>query len=242
MSLTLDNSDVPILGIFVLGERGVGKTSLAHRLVEGDYPAYHEGIEQLSWRCAGYTIDVWDIASNPHFTRSMARNYYRGACLFLSCYDQTNDASLKEGLDIFEVPIDCSIPTILLACKKDEPAVIPTYRALTYASDPHFEMRGPLIEVSSKTGEGIEELRERILEFVSSISNSDRFEPVRQNPEQNAAVEHRKLVFVWCAQNGAGFPVEITEMLVCQVVWDHDLSHDELHKDKKSRKKKCTVM
>eukprot|EP01094_Clydonella_sp_ATCC50884_P026648 TRINITY_DN737_c1_g1_i3.p1 TRINITY_DN737_c1_g1~~TRINITY_DN737_c1_g1_i3.p1 ORF type:complete len:159 (+),score=20.67 TRINITY_DN737_c1_g1_i3:419-895(+) len=42
------------------------------------------------------------------------------------------------------------------------------------------------------------------------------------------AIKYRKLVFAWCAQVGAGLPLEIIEMVVRQSKWNHQLLPREL--------------
>eukprot|EP01094_Clydonella_sp_ATCC50884_P017493 TRINITY_DN3060_c0_g2_i4.p1 TRINITY_DN3060_c0_g2~~TRINITY_DN3060_c0_g2_i4.p1 ORF type:complete len:201 (-),score=40.68 TRINITY_DN3060_c0_g2_i4:362-964(-) len=180
-------------------QTGVGKTCLAHRLVDDDYRPHFDNTEFLYWSCGDTTVEVWDIESMKaqYSTDAQKNDYYKMASLFLSCYDRTKPNCLKEGLRIFEVPCNYSKPAILVACKKDKfPAAISSEVGGLYAAQQRTKFE--LMEVSSETGEGIQELRELIAQILippaDSSGEEDSADDDRKQPDVHNEEEKQGLL------------------------------------------------
>jgi Ras-related protein Rab-5C len=82
--------------IVLLGESGVGKSSLVVRLVKNEYlPSQHSTVGASFFRYSanlddGATVnfDIWDTAGQERY-KSLASMYYRGAAAALVVYDIT---------------------------------------------------------------------------------------------------------------------------------------------------------
>lgn len=82
--------------VVLLGESGVGKSSLVVRLVKNEYlPSQHSTVGASFFRYAaalddGVTVnfDIWDTAGQERY-KSLASMYYRGAAAALVVYDIT---------------------------------------------------------------------------------------------------------------------------------------------------------
>jgi small GTP-binding protein len=93
---------------YKLGDKGVGKTSLLLRFVEGHFIAKQQstiGAFFLTKRITSSSgtvckMQLWDTAGQERF-RAMAHMYYRGAAAAIVCFDITNENSftkMKEWL------------------------------------------------------------------------------------------------------------------------------------------------
>ena len=84
----------------LLGESGVGKTSLVVRLVKNEYQQQHSTVGASFFRYAATVdettihFDIWDTAGQERY-KSLAAMYYRGAAAALVVYDIT----LMESFD-----------------------------------------------------------------------------------------------------------------------------------------------
>uniref|UniRef100_A0A7E4V248 Ras-related protein Rab-32 n=1 Tax=Panagrellus redivivus TaxID=6233 RepID=A0A7E4V248_PANRE len=122
----------PILKVIVLGDSGVGKTSLVEQFVNRRFKDRHVetiGMDILSKAVTvGGTdakLEIWDTAGQERF-RSIAHNYYRGADCCVLVLDLTRHKSLsnlenwqEEFLYRSDVNYDNDFPFVVLANKLD---------------------------------------------------------------------------------------------------------------------------
>ena len=96
--------------IVVIGDGGVGKSTMIQRLITGKYieQKITIGTDLASWDIAiddlSIKIQIWDFAGEKRF-RFFLPNYSRGADGCLLCYDITRYSSfqsLKEWYDIID--------------------------------------------------------------------------------------------------------------------------------------------
>ncbi|XP_069573902.1 ras-related protein Rab-33B-like [Brachyistius frenatus] len=80
--------------VLVIGDSGVGKTSLTHRLCAGEFPSRVEATIGVDFRETSLEIDgekiklqLWDTAGQERFRKSMVRHYYRNVHAVLFVYD-----------------------------------------------------------------------------------------------------------------------------------------------------------
>uniref|UniRef100_A0A3Q0S958 RAB33B, member RAS oncogene family n=1 Tax=Amphilophus citrinellus TaxID=61819 RepID=A0A3Q0S958_AMPCI len=86
--------------VLVIGDSGVGKTCLTHRLSAGEFPCRAEATIGVDFRERVLEIDgekiklqLWDTAGQERFRKSMVQHYYRNVHAVLFIYDVTCPAS-----------------------------------------------------------------------------------------------------------------------------------------------------
>jgi Ras-related protein Rab-5C len=91
--------------IVLLGDTGVGKSSIASQYTKGDFNHYQEPTIGAAFMCKQCEIqfegtrvsckfEIWDTAGQERY-KSLAPMYYRGAQIALVVYDITSEDSLK---------------------------------------------------------------------------------------------------------------------------------------------------
>lgn len=109
-----------ILKVIILGDSGVGKTSLMHRYVNDKYSQQYKATIGADFLTKEVTIDddkvatmqVWDTAGQERF-QSLGVAFYRGADCCVLVYDVTNAKSfenIKSWRDEFLVHANVSSP------------------------------------------------------------------------------------------------------------------------------------
>ncbi|XP_074484834.1 ras-related protein Rab-33B-like [Sebastes fasciatus] len=88
--------------VLVIGDSGVGKTCLTHRLCSGDFPRRVEatiGVDfrerQLDIHGERIKLQLWDTAGQERFRKSMVQHYYRNVHAVLFIYDVNCPASFR---------------------------------------------------------------------------------------------------------------------------------------------------
>jgi Ras-related protein Rab-11A len=151
-----------ILKILTAGEGGVGKTTLLHRFVEGQFSAETKmtiGVEfflkELELDDKHCTLQLWDFGGQERF-RFLLESYVLGAKGALLMFDLTRPMTLQnleQWINIVRKG-DPSIPILFLGTKndlKDEIMVQDEY-ALSFKKE--FELLDYL-RISSKSGENV---------------------------------------------------------------------------------------
>lgn len=88
--------------VLMIGDSGVGKTCLTHRLCAGEFPSRAEATIGVDFRERMVEIDgekiklqLWDTAGQERFRKSMVQHYYRNVHAVLFIYDVTCPASFN---------------------------------------------------------------------------------------------------------------------------------------------------
>ncbi|CAG5945408.1 unnamed protein product [Menidia menidia] len=88
--------------VLVIGDSGVGKTCLTHRLCAGHFPARVEATIGVDFRERALDVDgeriklqLWDTAGQERFRKSMVQHYYRNVHAVLFVYDVSRPASFS---------------------------------------------------------------------------------------------------------------------------------------------------
>lgn len=160
--------------IVLLGESGVGKSSIAMRYVNNTFSEAFEvtiggGYLQQIVRLregASLKLDIWDTGGQERF-RSLLQMYYRDADAALITYDVTNDKSLEcceyWVNELRNNEEDCLL--FLVGNKIDFPPEerrVDTKRAESFA-----ESNGMIwFETSAKSGENVNKLFERVAQEI----------------------------------------------------------------------------
>ncbi|KPP70899.1 ras-related protein Rab-33B-like [Scleropages formosus] len=91
-----------IFKIIVIGDSGVGKTCLTHRLWSGRFPEKSEATIGVDFRekvleveGEWIKIQMWDTAGQERYRKSMVQHYYRGAHAIFYVYDVTDERSFQ---------------------------------------------------------------------------------------------------------------------------------------------------
>eukprot|EP00164_Ancoracysta_twista_P024200 GFYU01045715.1.p1 GENE.GFYU01045715.1~~GFYU01045715.1.p1 ORF type:complete len:231 (+),score=23.61 GFYU01045715.1:82-693(+) len=103
MALALPPSQQKKYKLVLLGESGVGKSSLVLRLVKDEWmESQHSTVGASFFRCSctvdeqTVNFDIWDTAGQERY-KSLASMYYRGAAAAVVVYDITSSDSLERA-------------------------------------------------------------------------------------------------------------------------------------------------
>lgn len=158
-----------ILKVIVLGDVGVGKTSLLDQYVNRKFSNVYKATLGVDFLSKTISIDnrlakmeIWDSAGQDRF-QSMGVAYYRGADCCVLVYDVTRPKSLQH-LDMWKdeflvqaSPVDPeNFPFVLLANKVDlvDQRVVNSKKALAWCEQNNDV---PYFEVSAKEAINVEE-------------------------------------------------------------------------------------
>jgi len=170
-----------MLKLVILGDSGVGKTSLMNRYhsnkftgqykatIGADFLSKHVSITDQTGNVRNVTLQIWDTAGQERF-QSLGVAFYRGADAVALVYD-VGDAKSFDHLDnwrgefLRQVGIDeigANFPFILLGNKIDRPEgerQVPRQQAEEWCQRAGLgSMGGPIphFETSAKTAENVE--------------------------------------------------------------------------------------
>jgi small GTP-binding protein len=161
--------------IVIIGNSGVGKSSLIEYIVRGHKSKYHDkcptiGASFLTWNVRDNLTDtkyeIWDTAGQERF-RAIVPMYLRNTHLILLVYDATDYNSYLDAKDYW-------INYIHETLNHDIPPIIIIENKIDHESQLHFDTKLDhlVCKTSAHTGEGIQELRDKIIEITK-----DKFNP-----------------------------------------------------------------
>jgi len=88
--------------LVMLGDSGVGKSSLVSRYINDNFFEFQEptigaafNVKNLNIDGKAVKLEIWDTAGQERY-KSLAPMYYRGAQIALICYDMTSHESFQE--------------------------------------------------------------------------------------------------------------------------------------------------
>jgi Ras-related protein Rab-5C len=155
--------------IIFIGDSGVGKTSIIHRIRTGAFlaqsrPTVGTGVTQFSAKTEmGQKIfQLWDTAGQEVY-RKIIPIYFKGAdaaIIVFSFTDPTSYENLAGWVDELHENTDPDTATILVGNKIDAERLVSETDAKKWANLRNFPVRF----VSAKSGEGIEALKSEIVE------------------------------------------------------------------------------
>lgn len=159
------SSRPPVFKTVLIGEGGVGKTSITLRYTENRFDedmkitiGVNLATKKVEVEGTGATLMLWDLGGQPRF-RDVVSEYFRGSRIALAVYDATRYFTLehlKDWIDrLKENAPDCDLIFVGNKIDEREPGTgISLEEARQFAS----QYNAPCVEVSAKSGEGIEEL------------------------------------------------------------------------------------
>jgi small GTP-binding protein len=176
-------SSRPIVAI--LGEANIGKTCLCQRLLSGEYNDSTEstvGGSAFQLQIGQYSVEFRDTAGQERY-RSIAGIYYRDVSVGIFAYDITRLATLDAIRTFFASYKEIAPATsliILVGLKKDlaneGQREVTVRRAEEFAATLESPTQD-ILEVSSKEGDGIEELKNAIEKALAKVK-------LEQGPEK----------------------------------------------------------
>jgi small GTP-binding protein len=172
------------LKIIVLGEPGVGKTSIIGRFVNGTFDQTYKATVGFSHHSRTvdadgekYALDVWDTCGSERF-RSVAPTYYRGSDACILVYDATQLKTVEalsywyeEFSSIVNTDIGSNVPVLIVGNKSDEPRDDTTVKKALFLKDALGFSEHYL--VSARSGQNIEAPFLRLVELCANRHNSE---------------------------------------------------------------------
>ncbi|XP_045549506.1 ras-related protein Rab-24 isoform X1 [Salmo salar] len=167
--------------VVMLGKESVGKTSLVeryvhHRFLVGPYQntigaAFVAKPIQVGDKVV--TLGIWDTAGSERY-EAMSRIYYRGARAAIVCYDLTDTGSFQRAKFWVKEVQNCEEHCKIYLCgtKVDLIESDRGLRQVDYHDVQDFadEIGAQHFETSSKTGNNVDELFQKVAEDFNSIS------------------------------------------------------------------------
>lgn len=162
--------------VSVVGRSGVGKSSCVLRIMRGTFDNNHEstiGAAFFSKRITTTNLSVinlefWDTAGQERY-HSLIPMYTRGANIVILCIDDSNLQNLINDFKVYKLDnLDARI--IVVITKIDTPMFNRDSfdKIVRYCKDLEF----PIYFISSKTGEGIEELTKSLIAECLKLKSS----------------------------------------------------------------------
>ncbi|MFX0168756.1 MAG: Rab family GTPase [Candidatus Hodarchaeota archaeon] len=172
--------NVGILKVLLIGEGGVGKTSLLKRYtwntfddsmkltVGVDFAA--KNVESGDWRS---TLQIWDLGGQVRF-RDLAISYFKGAKLAIAVFDISSRYTM-DRLDewikhLYDSIPDC--PLVFVGNKADLRNIFDETQSLvSLAEGIEYAARysAPFIEASAKDGNGVTELFDVVTSILKQL-------------------------------------------------------------------------
>lgn len=187
-----ENAPITTLKILIVGESGVGKSSLMLRFVDDTFDPEIAATIGVDFRVASMSVDgnrvklaIWDTAGQERF-RTLTPSYYRGAQGVICVYDVTNRSTF-EHLDHWMNEVDtystkADTVKMLVGNKIDMVnREVLREEGLSFAK----KHRMLFIEASAKSREGVqcafEELIEKIIQTPGLWESSRTAFPLNVN-------------------------------------------------------------
>jgi small GTP-binding protein len=169
---------LPIYKTVLVGEGGVGKTSITLRYTEDRFDDAMKMTIGVNFASKKVTIDennvtlmLWDLGGQPRF-REVISDYFKGARIAIAVYDATRTFSLQRLSDwldrVKENAPDCQI--IFVGNKIDE-RENGSGVTLEDAAEMASEYGAECMEVSAKTGEGVSAMFEAAAKIALTKHN-----------------------------------------------------------------------
>ena len=151
--------------LLLIGESNVGKTSIILRYTENEFKTSGISTCGVDVKCKYVSLDntkirldIWDTAGQERF-RGLAKNYFRGGNGFILVYDITDKKSfdkLRGWMNDAKEKIEGEYKMLVVGNKKD----CKNQREVDWDVLEDFGKKNNVkfMEVSAKTGEGIEKI------------------------------------------------------------------------------------
>ena len=173
-----------IFRICLLGDSGVGKTSLLTRFVDRSFTDYYHNtigvdfrVVTLKYKDIISKVHIWDTAGQERF-KSIAVNYFRSTHGFIFVYDITDDNSfsnIESWINLAFNNSSLQVVNFLVGNKSDEESQreVDKNKAMEFAQLKNLNF----LETSAKNNDNVEKLFEyftyKLIEYFSN--NKDKY-------------------------------------------------------------------
>ena len=178
MASRTTSSKPPLYKIVMLGDSGVGKTSLVARLTNPDRPLNHDisatmGIEfdtqMLDTAHGKVKAQIWDTAGQERFARVLLPTYFRKAKGVILVYDIANAKSFESLSDRWMAQLNDhassdDLAKLLVGNKSDLEASREVDKDKAEAFCQEYGME--LLETSAKSGQNVLQAFEKLIGIV----------------------------------------------------------------------------
>lgn len=163
--------------ICIFGDGGVGKTTLVNRYLTGIFKEHYKitigadfFVKRINFNGTKVTLQIWDFAGEDRFKFILPSYIYGSSgCIFM--FDLTRFSSIRnltEWMNVFNKGSkknENRIPLIMVGSKLDleHKRSVDSEHAADFAEQNNFH---EYIEFSSKTGENVEEIFNRITKIM----------------------------------------------------------------------------
>ena len=181
-----DDDDRPSCKITLIGDSGVGKSSIIGRFITGFFNEEMNSTLGLNYSQKLYekngkkiSLNLWDTAGQEKF-RSLGNNFYKDSFIIIIVYDICNKASFQSIKEVWYPDIQRFGEKVniiaLVGNKKDkyEEEEVPEEEAKSYAK----EIDANFFLVSANSGDGIEQMFQSLadnffdIEFIKKIDEA----------------------------------------------------------------------
>lgn len=199
----------PLYKIVMLGDSGVGKTSLVARLTNPDRPLNHDisatmGIEfdtqMLDTPHGKVKAQIWDTAGQERFARVLLPTYFRKAKGVILVYDITNAKSFESLSERWMVQLNDhassdDLAKLLVGNKSDLEGSreVSREKAQQFCQEYGMEM----LETSAKSGENVLKSFEQLIGIVhdraiAATKNKSGIQGINKSaPQQTVNLEEK---------------------------------------------------
>jgi len=181
-----DDDNIPSCKITLIGDSGVGKSSIIGRFITGFFNEEMNSTLGLNYSQKLYekngkkiSLNLWDTAGQEKF-RSLGKNFYNDSFIIIIVYDICNKASFQSIKEVWYPDIQRFGEKVniiaLVGNKKDkyEEEEVPEEEAKSYAK----EIDANFFLVSANSGDGIEQMFQSLadnffdIEFIKKIDEA----------------------------------------------------------------------
>ena len=181
-----DDDNIPSCKITLIGDSGVGKSSIIGRFITGFFNEEMNSTLGLNYSQKLYekngkkiSLNLWDTAGQEKF-RSLGNNFYKDSFIIIIVYDICNKASFQSIKEVWYPDIQRFGEKVniiaLVGNKKDkyEEEEVPEEEAKSYAK----EIDANFFLVSANSGDGIEQMFQSLadnffdIEFIKKIDEA----------------------------------------------------------------------
>ncbi|MHA2362481.1 MAG: Rab family GTPase [Candidatus Hodarchaeales archaeon] len=168
--------NTPIFKLLIVGEQGVGKSTLIKKYVDGVFDANMKstlGVDFSLKTVVGtdrkFVLQIWDIAGEERF-RDVLPSYVPGTKSCILCFDSTDPISTLEKLSnwISVITNAADIPNItfiLISTKNDLKQLGGKFSSTIRSFRKKYPIIRAYLSTSSKTGTNVE----NVFQLVSSL-------------------------------------------------------------------------
>ena len=206
------NNDIPDCKVVLIGDSGVGKSSIISRYIGGIFvdsidSTISSSFSQKEYEANGKKVrlNIWDTAGQEKF-RSIGRNFYKDAYIILMVYDITNKQSFEDLKSVW-------FPEIQQFGEKYKIIAIVGNKSDRYEEENVSEselnsfskdLGGTNFLVSAKNGNGIELMFKILAEmflnpnFQDTIENRESFRDRVASVRLEDAIDKKTNIFKCC--------------------------------------------